>query len=303
MGRWALVAVIAVGCGPSVFVPGEPAGGTTGAISSTTSLGGDGPGNDVSGDGPSIGTTSSTSASTSTGIAESSDGFTFILGRDAFVDPCDLWAQDCPRGEKCMPWGTEGTIWNAVRCSPIVDDPAGAGEPCVAEESGLSGIDDCDINSMCWAVDPDTLEGYCLPLCEGAEDDPTCTDPCRECTIANDGILPLCLAACDPVASDCQPGERCTRLDEFRCTPYLDSPNLPIGEPCDYDVDCAPGLACAQADTVLDCLGAPACCTPYCNTEGPNPCPPGTTCTPLGVQGTVPRQCGPAPTTIGTCTL
>ena len=35
-------------------------------------------------------------------------------GGDEFFE-CDLFAQDCPAGEKCMPWANDGTeVWNAI---------------------------------------------------------------------------------------------------------------------------------------------------------------------------------------------
>ena len=40
---------------------------------------------------------------------------------------CDLFEQDCPPGEKCMPWANDGGgAWNATRCSPVADNPATA---------------------------------------------------------------------------------------------------------------------------------------------------------------------------------
>src|SRR5687768_13175994 len=33
-------------------------------------------------------------------------------------EQCDLWAQDCARGSKCMPWAFDGGVhWNGTRCS------------------------------------------------------------------------------------------------------------------------------------------------------------------------------------------
>jgi hypothetical protein len=64
---------------------------------------------------------------------------------------CDLWKQDCPPGEKCMPWANDGGgSWNATRCTPLAEDPRQPGEPCTVEGSGVSGRDDCDIRAMCW---------------------------------------------------------------------------------------------------------------------------------------------------------
>ena len=53
------------------------------------------------------------------------EGVIFILPDDGGtgVFECDLWGQDCPDGEKCMPWASNGGTWNATRCSPVVDSP------------------------------------------------------------------------------------------------------------------------------------------------------------------------------------
>ena len=50
---------------------------------------------------------------------------------------CDIWAQDCPEGEKCSAWANDGGgAWNATRCVPVDDDPDQVGEACNVEGSG-----------------------------------------------------------------------------------------------------------------------------------------------------------------------
>ncbi|MEX1364969.1 MAG: hypothetical protein AB1Z98_17710, partial [Nannocystaceae bacterium] len=49
---------------------------------------------------------------------ESSGGCSFIGCNDVPPPPqCSLFAQDCPDGEKCMPWANDGgDAWNATIC-------------------------------------------------------------------------------------------------------------------------------------------------------------------------------------------
>ena len=52
-------------------------------------------------------------------------GVDFLGFPDGGTEPtdCDIWAQNCPRGEKCMPWANDdGYGWSATRCTPIDDD-------------------------------------------------------------------------------------------------------------------------------------------------------------------------------------
>jgi Ca-activated chloride channel family protein len=111
---------------------------------------------------------------------------------------CDLFAQDCMEGEKCMPWANDGgPLHNATRCSPVDPDPGQAGEPCSVEGSGVSGIDDCALGSMCWDVDAQG-EGTCVAMCGGSAEAPLC-DSGFWCYQGNDGALSLCLedAVCE----------------------------------------------------------------------------------------------------------
>ena len=100
---------------------------------------------------------------------------------------CSIWDQDCGRGEKCVPWANDGSsVLNASICRPIHPQPGVAGEPCRAEEGVASGIDDCDAQSVCFDVDPDTLEGVCAAFCEGDENAPTCEAKTQHCVISNE---------------------------------------------------------------------------------------------------------------------
>ncbi len=181
---------------------------------------------------------------------------------------CDVWSQDCPEGEKCMPWANDGTsVWNATRCSPLDPDPGQPGEPCTVEGSGVSGIDDCDIGSMCWRVDGETNQGECVDFCIGSEANPACEDAALGCVIRNDGVLILCLPPCDPLLLGCEPGDGCypdPYSGVFYCMPDASAESGAHGDACDYIDDCDPGLVCAQPTSVAGCIDA-GCCTEVCD--------------------------------------
>ena len=216
---------------------------------------------------------------------------------------CDIWAQDCPEMEKCMPWANDGGgSWNATRCSPISENPGQPGDTCTVEGSGVSGLDDCDIAAMCWDVDPKTNMGNCVAFCEGTEDSPLCSNPDEGCSITNDGVLILCLAFCDPLLQDCPEGSACyPESNGFFCSPDASGPELgAIGDPCEFINVCDPGGWCAAAETVPNCQGSIGCCAAYCDFSEPNAsetCPAGTECIAWHEEGTAP----PGEEDIGVC--
>jgi hypothetical protein len=214
---------------------------------------------------------------------------------------CDVLVQDCPRGEKCMPWANDGGgTWNATRCSPLDDSPDAPGEPCTVEGSGTSGIDSCALGAMCFDVDPETNEGTCVELCSGTPADPQCDQADHACFIGNDGVLPLCLLTCDPLVATCPDGEACVPLaDGFFCITTFGMPGAQ-GEPCLGAGTCDPGLVCLDGSVVLDCAST-ECCTAFCDTSGA-PCPgadQGVTCQPWYEPGGAP----PGLETLGACVL
>ena len=254
--------------------------------------------------------TSTTSTSTTsdptdadTSTSGDTDG-TFIMDPSAgdLDITCDEWAQDCPEGEKCMPWANDGSMaWNSSRCSPIAEMPHAPGEPCMVEGSAVSGIDDCVIASMCWNVDPDTNMGTCVAFCTGSEANPSCKDDSTRCVIANDGVLILCLPCCDPRVPTCGDGQRCLPIDAFfSCVPESDGEPAPTGTACDSLDDCDAGY-CAAATAVPGCMDA-ACCSPWCTLGDDASCEaalPGTVCTPWSAEK--PTGCGDAE--LGYCAL
>ena len=126
------------------------------------------------------------------GGADSGIGFIEMPDGGGASFECDLFAQDCPEGDKCMPWANDGgDQWNATRCSPVEDDAGVIGDECTADGSGVSGLDDCELGAMCWEVD-DMNMGTCVEMCVGSSGDPLCP-PGTWCYLGSDGSLAVCL--------------------------------------------------------------------------------------------------------------
>jgi hypothetical protein len=206
---------------------------------------------------------------------------------------CDIWAQDCPDGEKCMPWANDGgTSWNATRCSPVADVPVDIGGACTVEGSGVSGIDDCVLGAMCWGVDPETNMGACIELCSCTEVTPVCNTANATCSISNDGVLPLCLPVCNPNdAASCPDGEVCVPSnDVFVCTPDVSGAMGAAGDECQYVNVCDPGLFCANAEIVPGCTSI-GCCSAFCSDDDASGCEAGQECIPWYEDGQAPDEC------------
>lgn len=297
LGFGLLVAVVG-GCGPSVMLDDAADTGSTTGDSADPSAG------PTTSMGTSAGTTAVTSAGTTMGMSvgtteDPTNGVTteiddsagcgaFIGCYDAGGDGggCDVWAQDCPDGERCMPWANDGGIhWNSVRCSP--DAPsADIGDPCTVEGSAVSSFDNCPLGSMCLFVEPSTNLGTCVANCSGSEADPVCADPNDVCQIAFDGVMINCLPTCNPLLQNCGQGG-CYHDDAgtFACGPTIGNGLLP-GEPCGAPWDCLPGSTCIDGDVLFDCDGED-CCTSFCDLDAPS-CTDGSVCTPWHDEGQAP---------------
>jgi hypothetical protein len=109
---------------------------------------------------------------------------------------CDIWEPDCPVAEKCAAWANDGgAVWNSTRCVPVDPTPAEVGDECMVEGSAVSGIDNCELGSMCFDVDPDTNTGVCVALCTGTAASPICEHPSAMCSVVVTDILAVCLEA------------------------------------------------------------------------------------------------------------
>jgi hypothetical protein len=225
------------------------------------------------------GTTSAETGETTTSNGDESadDGCQFGGGcsDNPGIDMCDIWLQDCPQGEKCTAYASMGSSWDANRCVPIQGDGQ-PGDDCVTTDgSPHSGNDDCDAGSLCWDIDVDTGVGDCIAFCTGTAQDPACAQD-NSCEIFNQGVLPLCLSLCDPLAggADCpNPDNLCIEAPSggsFVCIP------ADYGGPGAYGSDCsssgcAQGLFCASGEAVPGCQSN-ACCSEYCDLGQPNTC-------------------------------
>jgi hypothetical protein len=223
------------------------------------------------------------------------DGSTTSSGDADDKIECDLWTQDCPPGEKCMPWAASGN-WNATKCTPVARDPDGPGEACSVEGSPYGGVDSCELGAMCWNLDPRTDTGTCVAFCTGTPDAPLCEPAGTACAIRNQGVLILCLPTCDPVLQGCVDDQACIPLEaQFFCVPDASGELGAYGDPCEFLNFCDPGLYCAPNDAVPDCIGASGCCSEFCDIFADDPdaqCtgqPQGQVCVPWFEDGQAPQ--------------
>lgn len=258
----ALVVLSAIACGP-------PKGGLGSGDDDTATDDGSTPG---SGSGDDPGSESGDDPSTTSGA-------TFIPREDLLTDKCDPYAQDCPDGEKCVPFSSSGGGWEGHKCVPIMGEQA-TGEPCTYG-GVVEATDDCDGTGMCWdAIDVDgELVGTCHAFCTGSPATPECP-PGSSCSISGGGTVNVCLTNCDPIIQDCNPGFACYFTGgTFNCVFTMQ--DTPAGQPCGFINDCAAGLACVAAVILPACEGS-NCCSPFCALElGDAQCDavlPGTAC-------------------------
>ncbi|MEM7158776.1 MAG: hypothetical protein AAF799_38395 [Myxococcota bacterium] len=271
-----LVGSLTLGCGPGLPSGGNTADGDGGGAS-------DGSTSANSGTGP-VGT--STSAQTS-GVDSTSEGGDVSTSSSFIDDPtdcgdpdsrwhctpveCEIGSLDCLDGDKCVPWANDGgSAWNASRCTPVVERPGSVGDPCTMDGSPVSGVDTCDRASMCWGVDPETLEGTCRIFFGAQAIVPDC-DAAHECVVLNEGYVPLCLLPCNPLQPDaCGEGEECrfaTDSDGLYCLPEVGGQILGNSRDC-VDQTCSPAELCAPAKLLPSCE-VEGCCTPWCDITDP----------------------------------
>jgi hypothetical protein len=202
---------------------------------------------------------------------------------------CDVWRDDCPSGTKCMPWASDGgNSWNVTKCAPLDPNPVKPGDPCKVEGNGLSGLDNCEAGAMCWNVNSETLEGYCVGFCDGSPDSYTCAEPKTTCTLYASGVLILCLPNCDPLLQDCPDSDLCLWGGYgFICALDASGEAGQFGDPCEFANVCDPGLICINPEYVKGCQ-AGGCCTPWCDVKAPE-CPgEGQECLPWFEDGQAP---------------
>lgn len=193
---------------------------------------------------------------------------------DANDAACNPFAQDCPAGQKCMPYSQDGDqTWNALRCSPVAPDPKSLGDDCSVVENAVSGEDDCGVGLMCWNVAQGQTQGVCAELCSGSQGSPRCGAD-TVCAIYNDAKLPICLATCNPLAQTCSVGMTCIPQgggSRFVCAFDASNGGGQFADPCLAFNKCAPGLYCAPAAVVPGCSTTDSCCTEFCDLSEANP--------------------------------
>ena len=253
----------------------DSAGTTTGQTTNTTNS-----------TNPTTGASGSTGDGGTTG---GSTGCSFLdcQGSSTGVGPgieCDVWTQDCPDGQKCMPWANDGgSSWNATKCTDVMPNPGAPGDECTVEGNGVSGIDSCQKASMCWNVSQDTGKGTCVAFCTGSQEAPMC-GPGTNCVIANDGVLILCLPGCDPLLQDCSGTDVCIpnpNSDGFICVLDASGDLGKQNDPCEYANACDPGLVCAAPALASECDPmAAGCCLPFCDLTNPDCTNQGAMCLP-----------------------
>lgn len=232
-----------------------------------------------------------------------SDPEPFGASSGGFIQPpgdlggpgCDLFAQDCPDGQKCNAFANDGgSSWNATGCFPVDPNPDPIGAPCTAEGSGVSGIDSCVPGAMCWGIDTQTGEGTCVELCTCSIEQPICTTPNTTCVISNDATLVLCLPVCDPLdAAACGSGDVCVSNPSgdglFICVIDASGDSGQTGDPCEFINACGPAHACVSPEFFPGCdLNSGGCCAPFCDLDAVA-CPPGSECLPWFEQGMAPK--------------
>ena len=197
----------------------------------------------------------------------------FILNPDGATTPsCDNFAQDCPVGEKCVPFAEGGGSWNATKCVEVTGDGA-PGDPCFAPEGAVAGVDDCALGSICWDVDASN-HGTCVGQCTGNAEAPICP-PQAMCFLNGEGVLNLCIFGCDPLIQDCAADELCIpEGDEFVCVLDNSGDMGKVNDPCELANGCDKGLLCLNTPSASSACdqNSQGCCQPFCELPD-SPCP------------------------------
>lgn len=249
-----------VGCGPELPHEGQGVGDASTSTSSTT-----GPGSSSDPSATGVGSTEAAdAASTDAGSA----GSTTDVPEECMSDPklsCDpLDPEFCYGDLECtFDYHPKGGGW-VCGCNR---GDAGPYEPCTVDPTPA---DTCAPQQICSGQDR-FGPNRCTPLCG--------TPQCSETSIC---VGEWCYEPCDPLAPPaCPTGVACERRsDGFVCEGNANPRPLGIGEPCDFDVECAHGLVCQPGAEVTGCE-APECCAAVCDTTEPEPCAPGEACVPL----------------------
>lgn len=199
---------------------------------------------------------------------------------------CDIFAQNCPDGQKCAPFGlNDETFFVDTHCVPIVSDPKSLGDSCSTLGNVYDGVDTCAKGLICWDLTSEVGDsGICRAHCSGSIDSPECPPgeagcPADSpCSIFAGGALTLCLTHCNPVSQNCEnPLRKCipdeVNHESFKCVNASDG-GLLFGGVCTVSSDCAKGLFCSLPDVASECdQDASGCCVPFCDLNNVQVCP------------------------------
>ncbi len=186
---------------------------------------------------------------------------------------CDVWAQNCPPGQKCAAWAEGGgNSWNATKCVDVMGDGL-PGDPCSTIGGDVSGMDDCAFGSMCWDID-DEHHGTCRGLCTGTSAVPICPKM-HVCPQSSEGVVNLCFPTCDPLLQDCPGDDLCLPyVDVFLCLLDASGDAGQVNDPCEFVNNCDKGLICLNQAAASAACQQPSqgCCQPFCKFPDA-PCP------------------------------
>jgi len=268
----ALVSALLSACGDD----GKQATGATNPTTNDPSddtSGGSTAGNSETGapDDTTTGTTTGVQPTSGGTMDDSSTSSSFITPPDggAGQKECDQWSQDCPEGQKCMPYSGDGdNSWESLKCTPVMENAGSVGDPCTVEGSGVSGIDNCQEGVMCWDVVDGV--GVCVAQCIGSPDLPDCAQEMTSCFISNDGVLTLCLPFCDPLLQDCPGDDLCIPNPQdnqaFLCVLDASGEEGQEYDACEYINACDKGFMCANPEIATECDPmAIGCCIAFCD--------------------------------------
>ncbi len=242
-----------------------PVGSTTSlsAITGSSSIG--------AGTNGSTSTSETGDSSSGVGTGETA-GCEFICDADEPMGTqrCDVFAQDCPEGQKCSAYDmNDDGVLGSTTCFEVAGDGQ-HGDPCTIQV-GVGAIDDCAAGVMCWFVD-DEGAGVCIELCTGTPENPACAPPNTQCVLCGGCVINLCIPGCDPLIQDCMAGELCIgdpNSDNFVCVLDDSGGMSPEGTSCEFANVCNPGLMCVSPEFYPNpaCEEALGCCAPFCDLD------------------------------------
>jgi hypothetical protein len=144
------------------------------------------------------------------GGSSSSSGGGFIVEDDTPNGniECDVFAQDCPDGFKCMPWANDGGgSWNAAKCSPVARRGR-AGRR--VHGRGRRRQRRRRLRARHDVLVPRREErGHVHRHVHRHDRRADLPGPEQICDISNDGVIIICLDTCDPLTQDCPDGQIC----------------------------------------------------------------------------------------------